>query len=92
MGTDHCNQIQVIYEGNGVQLGYTFTFPYVTQTDVHVARWDLEKEDWVDLPRTDWNLLSATVIQFNTAPDYKFKIYRDTNVTVPANFHPGHPR
>ena len=91
MTCNKCNETEVEYEGNGVKLGYSFSFPYVEQSDIYVDRWDEDTLTWVTVPRTEWKLLSVTIVQFNEPPEYKFKIYRCTSVTAPAVFHPGHP-
>ena len=65
---------QNTYTGNGSLTNYTFTFPYLEETDIKVSL------DGVDT--TAYTLANATTISFNTAPasGVAIRIYRDTDV------------
>jgi hypothetical protein len=91
MTCNKCDVTEVVYEGNGIKLGYSFPFPYVEQSDIKVDRWDDDTLEWVEVPSSEWSITNNTVVEFNTPPDYKFKIYRCTDIFPLAVFHPGHP-
>lgn len=61
------------YTGNGTSTTYSFTFPYLEESDVRVS---LDGAD-----TTAFTFASATSIQFNSAPanGAAIKIYRSTN-------------
>ena len=72
------------YVGDGSTVLYSFSFPYIDETDVEVS---LD-----EVVTTEYTLANATTVQFNTAPasDVKIRIYRNTEVdTVKAAFFPG---
>tara|TARA_B100001063_G_scaffold165254_1_gene154179 strand:- start:755 stop:5419 length:4665 start_codon:yes stop_codon:yes gene_type:complete len=76
--------IENLYVGDGSTVLYSFTFPYIEETDVKVS------VDSVDT--TEYVLANATTVQFNTAPgaDAAIRIYRSTNIDAPtATFFPG---
>ena len=66
------------YTGNGSLTTYSFTFPYLEESDVKVSL------DGVDQATTAYSLANATTISFNTAPanGVAIRIYRETNVTA----------
>lgn len=75
---------QNLYTGNGSTTNYSFTFPYIEETDIKVS---LDGSD-----TTAYTLANATTIQFNTAPSsgVAIRIYRQTNdESLPAQFYPG---
>ena len=60
------------------------------QSDVKVALWGPDDNDWVDT--TDWSFHNITTIEFNTAPPAgtKILIYRCTDIDpLMAQFYPG---
>ena len=67
---------QNTYTGNGSLTEYSFTFPYLEESDVKVSL------DGVDQLTTAYTLANATTISFNTAPanGVAIRIYRDTAV------------
>ena len=72
------------YVGNGSAVLYSFTFPYLVNTDIKVSL------DGVDT--TAYTLANATTVQFNAAPTNgtKIRIYRVTSAdTAKATFYPG---
>ena len=78
--------IQNEYTGDGVTTLYSFTFPYINESDVKVSLDDVEQE-----PNT-YEFANATQIAFDVAPadGVSIVIFRDTNVETIANtFYPG---
>jgi len=72
------------YTGNGSTTTYSFTFPYLKESDIKVS---LDS-----VVTTDFSLPNATTIQFNTAPNsgVKIKIFRETSVdNLTATFYAG---
>jgi hypothetical protein len=93
-----CAQSQTEYTGNGSQVLYTFTFPYITQNDISVDIRNDVTELWQPAvaPYT-WSFANATTIEFATAPITPTKpnlsnirIRRSTDVSpLIAQFNPG---
>jgi hypothetical protein len=93
-----CAQSQTEYTGNGSQVLYTFTFPYITQNDISVDIRNDVTEVWQPAvaPYT-WSFANATTIEFATAPITPTKpnlsnirIRRSTDVSpLIAQFNPG---
>ncbi len=72
------------YTGNGSTTTYSFTFPYLKESDIKVS---LDS-----VVTTAFTLPNATTIQFNTAPGsgVKIKIFRETSVDdLTATFYAG---
>ena len=72
------------YTGNGSTTNYSFTFPYLEETDVKVRL--------NGVLTTAYTFANATTIQFNTAPaaGVAIRIYRDTDIdSVSATFFAG---
>tara|TARA_R100000655_G_scaffold29511_2_gene59635 strand:- start:667 stop:4314 length:3648 start_codon:yes stop_codon:yes gene_type:complete len=77
---------QNTYTGNGSTTNYSFTFPYLAETDVKV------KLGGVTQATSTYTFANATTISMNTAPGngVALVIYRDTNNdTKKATFYPG---
>lgn len=75
---------QNTYTGNGITVLYSFTFPYIEESDIKV--------EVNGSLTTAYTLANATTIQFNTAPanGAAIKIYRVTDdSTTKATFFPG---
>ena len=75
---------QNTYTGNGSTVLYSFTFPYLNNTDVKAS---LDGTD-----TTEFTFSNATTLQFNSAPanGAAIRIYRVTTDTVtPATFYAG---
>ena len=89
--TDCTSKIE--YQGDGSQSKFTFDFEYMESSDVYVAAWDDEKKEYYNLNgSTDWRFDNATTIEILPAPEYKFVIYRCTEIDpLKAEFFPGHP-
>jgi microcystin-dependent protein/uncharacterized protein YjbI with pentapeptide repeats len=66
------------HTGNGSLTTYSFTFPYLEESDVKVSL------DGVDQATSEYSLANATTVSFNTAPanGVAIRIYRETNVTA----------
>ena len=76
--------IENLYTGDGSTVLFSFTFPYLETSDINASI------DGVDT--TEYTLVNATTVQFNTAPaaSSAVRIYRTTDVTeVAATFFPG---
>lgn len=76
--------IENLYVGDGSTVLYSFTFPYIEESDVKVS---LDGTD-----TTAYSLANATTVEFTTAPasGVAIRIYRDTSVDNPkAIFYPG---
>jgi len=75
---------QNTYTGDGSTVLFSFTFPYIVESDIKIS---------LDgTPTTAYTLANATTIQFNTAPanGVDIRIYRDTDIdTLSAEFFPG---
>lgn len=74
------------YTGNGSLTNYSFTFPYLEESDVKVSL------DGVDQLTTTYSFANATTINFNTAPGngVAIRIYRQTAQDAPpATFFAG---
>ena len=72
------------YVGDGSTILYSFTFPYIDDTDIFVS---LD-----DVATTAWSFANATTIEFDTAPvsGVAIRIYRNTDVSeLKATFFPG---
>jgi len=77
---------QTTYTGNGSTTNYSFTFPYLAETDVKV------KLDGVTQATTTYSFANATTISMNSAPGngVGIIIFRDTNNdSKKATFYPG---
>ena len=77
---------QTTYTGNGSTTNYSFTFPYLAQTDVKV------KLNGVTQATTAYSFANATTISMNSAPGngVGIIIFRDTNNdSKKATFYPG---
>jgi hypothetical protein len=75
---------EVLYTGDGSTTLYSFSFPYIDQTDI--------KASLNGTVTTAFTLVSSSTLQFTTAPGsgIAIRIYRDTNTddTV-ATFYSG---
>jgi hypothetical protein len=72
------------YVGNGTTVLYSFTFPYINESDIYVSV--------NDTITTEYTLANATTIEFNAAPasGAAIRIYRSTNIdSTSAEFFPG---
>ena len=77
---------QNTYTGNGSLTEYSFTFPYLEESDVKVSL------DGVDQLTTAYSFANATTISFVTAPanGVAIRIYRETaQEAPPATFFAG---
>ena len=78
---------QNTYTGNGSLTEYSFTFPYLEESDVKVSL-----DGVVKTQTTDYTFANATTISFNTAPGsgVAIRIYRSTDQdSPPATFFAG---
>ena len=77
---------QNTYTGNGSTTNYSFTFPYLEESDVKVSL------DGVTQATTEYSFANATTIAFNTAPasSVAIRIFRVTDTdTAKATFFAG---
>lgn len=75
---------QNTYTGDGTSVLFSFSFPYLANTDIKVSL------DGVTT--TAYTLANATTIEFNTAPanGVAIRIYRETDIeSTKAMFYPG---
>jgi hypothetical protein len=75
---------QNTYTGNGSTVLYSFTFPYLDESDIQV--------EVNGTPTTAYTLANATTIQFTSAPanGASIRIFRETDDTeTKATFFPG---
>ena len=76
-----------LYVGDGTTFLYSFTFPYISPTDIYVS---LDSVDQTVL--TEYTFANATTVQFLTPPTAgaAIRIYRNTsNEDLKAVFFPG---
>lgn len=78
------------YTGNGSTTNYSFTFPYLKESDVKVtvAGTALDNGTASD----EWQFANATTVQFNTAPanSAAIRLYRETaDTNLSATFYAG---
>ena len=77
---------QNTYTANGILTQFSFTFPYLEESDVKVSL------DGVDQATTEYSFANATTIEFNTAPTngQDVRIYRVTDTdAAQATFFAG---
>jgi hypothetical protein len=75
---------QNTYTGDGATVLFSFTFPYLDETDIKVSL--------NGTPTTAYTLANATTVQFNTAPanGAAIRIFRQTDdADLAATFYPG---
>ncbi len=73
-----------IYVGNGSTVLYSFTFPYIEESDIYITLDGIQT--------TAYTFANATTIEFNTAPasGAAIRIFRITDIDgVTATFFPG---
>ena len=76
--------IENLYTGNGSTTDYSFTFPYLDDSDIKVSIGGSIT--------TAYSLLNATTVRFDSAPanSSAIRIYRSTSYDSPkATFYPG---
>ena len=86
-----CNTT-IKYTGDGVQTDFLYPFPIIEDTDLNVAFFDEEKNEYYEVT-TGWSKPDSTsLVRFVLPPaaGQKLIIYRLTEVD-PVTFHPGHP-
>lgn len=86
----NCGAVQIEYDGNGTLTQYTFPFPYEDELEVHVEKWDPVNYRYNRIDRDQWSFDNLTTIKFATAPDYTFRIMRETDLEeMEVTFYPG---
>lgn len=76
--------IENVYQGDGYNFLFPFTFQYVQEEDVKVSLNDVDTNEY--------SLSNATTVQLNAAPPVGtiVRVYRQTDTTaVPATFYSG---
>ncbi len=70
-----CSDVQTIKAGNGSQLTFSFDFPYIFKSEIHVYFWNVTTKEWDEKLTTDstypWQITDAnpTIVEFtSTAP------------------------
>ena len=98
-----CSAVQTIKSGNGSQTQFSFDFPYVFKSEIHVYFWNVTTKEYDEVLTTDatypWQVTEAnpTTVEFTgTAPPTpadataNVKIRRITNIdNIKALFNPG---
>ena len=85
----NCNAVQIEYDGNGSLTDYTFPFLYQIEEEVHVEKWNADTLRYDRITRDQWSFKNATTVEFVSAPDYTFRIMRETDLEDLAVFYPG---
>ena len=78
------------YTGNGSTTNYSFTFPYLKESDVKVTVAGSAKTNGTGSDQ--WQFANATTVQFNTAPanSAAIRLYRETaDTNLSATFYAG---
>ena len=71
-----------LHVGNGVDVLYSFTFPYIKESHIKVSVGGINT--------TAYTLANATQVQFNSPPSGAIRIYRETDVdSISSEFFPG---
>ena len=98
-----CSAVQTIKSGNGSQTQFSFDFPYVFKSEIHVYFWNVTTKEYDEILTTDatypWQVtdVNPTTVEFTgTAPPTpadataNVKIRRITNIdNIKALFNPG---
>ena len=70
-----CADVQTIQAGNGTKTLFSFDFPYILKSEIHVYFWNATTKDWDEILTTDstypWQIDDAnpTIVEFTgTAP------------------------
>ena len=100
-----CSAVQTIKSGNGSQTQFSFDFPYVFKSEIHVYFWNVTTKEYSEVLTTDstypWQVSNTnpTIVEFTgTAPPAppssdttaNVKIRRITNIDdIRALFNPG---
>jgi len=99
-----CTDVQTIQAGNGTKTQFSFDFPYIFKSEIHVYFWNATTKDWDEKLTTDgtypWRITDAnpTIVEFtSTAPPStpetgvdNVRIRRITNLDdIRALFNPG---
>ena len=85
----NCNAVQIEYDGNGSINDFPFPFEYQIEDEVHVEKWDSVNFRYNRIDKDQWSFKNATTVEFVTAPDYTFRIMRETELDDLAVFYPG---
>jgi hypothetical protein len=86
----NCGAVQIEYDGNGSIKPFMFPFPYESQEEVHVEKWDPVNYRYNRINRDQWSFHELTEIEFVTPPDYTFRIMRETDLSeMEVTFFPG---
>ena len=100
-----CSAVQTIKSGNGSQTQFSFDFPYVFKSEIHVYFWNVTTKEYSEVLTTDstypWQVSNTnpTIVEFTgTAPPAppssdttaNVKIRRITNIDdIRSLFNPG---
>ena len=70
-----CTDVQTIQAGNGTKTQFSFDFPYIFKSEIHVYFWNATTKEWDEKLTTDgtypWRITDAnpTIVEFtSTAP------------------------
>ena len=81
--------VEQVFDQQDGQTIYVFNIAYQQPADIFVDKWDEDNFIWIPYP-DGWTLTNPQEITFDTAPDCKLRIRRNTDVTtLSATFQPG---
>jgi len=86
-----CTDVQTIQAGNGTKTQFSFDFPYIFKSEIHVYFWNATTKEWDEKLTTDatypWQVTDAnpTIVEFtSTAPPAPTAVV-DPNETLVDN-------
>ena len=89
-----CSKTENLFQGDGSTQQFSFTFTYMSESEVQASLLDLATGLFVLQSRDTWSLSNATTVLFNTAPPSSsvanVRISRKTNLdSLEAEFFSG---
>ena len=89
-----CSKTENLFQGDGSTQQFSFTFTYMSESEVQASLLDLATGLFVLQSRDTWSLSNATTVLFNTAPPSSgvanVRISRKTNLdNLEAEFFSG---
>ena len=90
-----CSKTENLFQGDGSTQQFSFTFTYMSESEVNASLLDTTTGLFVLQARDTWSLSNATTVLFDTAPPggsgvFNVKISRNTNIdSLDAEFFPG---
>ena len=90
-----CSKTENLFQGDGSTQQFSFTFTYMSESEVNASLLDPTTGLFVLQDRDTWSLSNATTVLFDTAPPggggvSNVKIFRNTNIdSLDAEFFSG---